>query len=164
MAKTLFLIRHAHATVGSADDMSRPLSSRGRLAAQAVAQMLSSRVTAPAGIFSSPAARALETGRIVAQALGIPAGIIEIPELYTGTEEAYFRALQLLPDALRSALIIGHNPSIAGLASRLRASGELLGDFEPAGTASLQFPGETWPELDWGLGQCRWFLNPNDGP
>ena len=96
----------------------------------------------------------------MALALDIAGDIVELPELYTGTEEAYFRALRRLPNALETALIVGHNPAIARLASRLRASGEPLGSFEPAGTASIEFPGETWQQLGWGLGQCRWFLNP----
>ena len=71
----LYLVRHAHAQWEP--DEARPLSEQGRLDAQRVAQLMDSSDTA--GIYSSPARRALETVRPLADRKGLP--VVPLSEL-----------------------------------------------------------------------------------
>ena len=70
----LYLLRHAHAgqpADWAGDDAERPLTAKGRRQATALGLFLTERAVAPDAIVSSPLLRALETARLVADALGI---------------------------------------------------------------------------------------------
>jgi len=63
----LFLVRHAHSDPGEPDGL-RPLSTRGRGEAQALAERLAAHSTPPRLVLTSPLLRARETAEAVAEA------------------------------------------------------------------------------------------------
>ena len=65
----VFLVRHAHSDPGEPDEL-RPLSTRGRGEAQALAERLSAHPTPPRLVLTSPILRARETAEAIADATG----------------------------------------------------------------------------------------------
>ncbi len=63
----LFLVRHAHSDPGEPDEL-RPLSTRGRGEAQALAERLAAHSTPPRLVLTSPLLRACETAETIATA------------------------------------------------------------------------------------------------
>ncbi len=63
----LFLVRHTHSDPGEPDEL-RPLSTRGRGEAQALAEKLAAHSTPPRLVLTSPLLRARETAEAVAEA------------------------------------------------------------------------------------------------
>ena len=63
----VFLVRHAHSDPGDPDEL-RPLSTRGRGEAQALAERLAAHSTPPRLVLTSPLLRACETAEAIAEA------------------------------------------------------------------------------------------------
>ena len=63
----LFLVRHAHSDPGEPDEL-RPLSTRGRGEAQALAESLAAHSTPPQLVLTSPLLRARETAEALSEA------------------------------------------------------------------------------------------------
>jgi len=63
----VFLVRHAHSDPGDPDEL-RPLSTRGRGEAQALAERLAAHSTPPRLVLTSPLLRARETAEAIADA------------------------------------------------------------------------------------------------
>ncbi|HWH24170.1 MAG TPA: histidine phosphatase family protein [Candidatus Limnocylindria bacterium] len=150
----LYLLRHAHAgdpAEWTADDAARPLSSKGRRQAQALGRFLALRGFSPDAIVSSPKLRALETGRIVADALGI--GVATDDRLAGPLD------LPVLTDVLLAAggqqiVVVGHDPDFSDLA------GELAGGVElPMKKGALARFDASLPLIGAG-GTLRWLLPP----
>jgi phosphohistidine phosphatase len=112
----LILWRHAEAE-DSAPDLARPLTPKGRRQAQAMAQWLKSQFTGPVRILSSPAVRTRQT----ADALGMPYAISE--HIAPDASADAMLAASGWPDGHDLVILVGHNPAISELASRLAGPG-----------------------------------------
>ena len=162
MPKTVMIMRHGQAEDAASDDLLRPLTATGRLAAAAMGRAILDRAAAPGTILTSHALRAQETAEEVAGAWGFSHPIVQLPELYSGSELGYLDCLQALPDSAVSVLMVGHNPSIADLAARLWSSGAAMGPFAPGSIGCLSLAIDGWEKLGWGGGLGVWFLSPAD--
>lgn len=115
----LVLLRHAEAEIDSLGigDISRPLSERGRLAAQAAGRWLAGHRIAPVRVLCSPATRTRETLALVQPQLAA-AEVIIAPEIYEATPG---ELLALLDNHLNAAtvLLVGHNPGLERLVALL---------------------------------------------
>lgn len=152
----LYLLRHAHAgdpARWSGDDARRPLSAKGRMQADRLAQHLASLRPDVHLIVSSPRLRARETADAIARALDME---VQIDERLGGG--LTLRSLeQLLLDAgdPRSAMIVGHDPDFSDIAAEL------------AGAASLAMRKGTLARLDAsrplaaGGAILRWLIPPD---
>jgi phosphohistidine phosphatase SixA len=113
----LFLVRHAHSDPGDADDL-RPLSSRGRDEARALAERLAGHETPPRVVVSSPLLRARETAESISEATSA--------ELRVDERLAPGATLELLREALDGvgdpAAIVGHQPDCSEIAIALTGS------------------------------------------
>ena len=114
----IHLLRHAKAVDESAElsDESRYLTPRGREDARAIGRALAQLGIVPTAIVSSPLVRALQTAELVA---GLCA-----PELAVTIDEALApgRSLRRLLAGVaenEGAILVGHEPSISGLAAAL---------------------------------------------
>jgi phosphohistidine phosphatase len=164
---TLYLLRHAKSSWDDATlaDRDRPLSTRGRKAAKRVREHLQSERIRPELVLCSPATRARETLERVAPALGARTRIEIEGSLYGASAESLAARLRLVPDDVRSVMLIGHNPGIHDLALALAGRGEPLRRiYEKLPTGALvtiELPGR-WSELAAGQGELTSFVSPRE--
>jgi phosphohistidine phosphatase len=165
--KKLFLLRHAKSSHDDStlSDHDRPLASRGRRAAKAMAVHLREHRIEPALILCSSAVRARQTLDGIAPGLrGSPEVRVE-SELYELSAAGLLVRLQRIPDAVPSTMVIGHNPAIERLALDLASGGPdlaKLGRKFPTGAlAILQFDG-AWSDLDGDGARLVGFVKPRD--
>ncbi len=148
--KRVLMLRHAEATPaqGAEQDFERPLSERGRAAALAAAQQIAASGLRFDRLLVSPARRTRETGAIVAARLSAAVRVRDEPALYPGTPESLWATLQQLPEHVRCALLIGHNPALSALARQCRALGPGA-DLPTAGFCLAGFPASVrWSALE----------------
>jgi phosphohistidine phosphatase len=112
----LILLRHAKAApeVAGSTDHDRPLTDAGRRAASAVGHAMRKAGLAPDVVFVSSSRRtqqtleALETAGVWNEWPNIDSP----PVLYMATPNQIRDLLRDLPETVRSALVIGHNPGL----------------------------------------------------
>jgi phosphohistidine phosphatase len=143
MERWLILLRHGHATDHS-DDYARQLSEAGRKGARRAGAELADAGIVPDRILSSAAPRALETAQLVALCCGYSGSIQAERSLYLASETQCLGLLRRMPAGLRTLLVVGHNPTLSGLARQLGRHGT---DLAPAAHADLQLELESWSEL-----------------
>jgi phosphohistidine phosphatase len=122
----LLLWRHAEAADGMTD-LARPLTPRGRKQAAAVAAWLQRHAPGPLDIFVSPAVRTCQT----ADALGRPYQVAQ--PLGPSADAARILAAIDWQQATRPILVVGHQPTLGQLASRLVTGRELPWHVEKGG-------------------------------
>ncbi len=125
----VFLVRHAHSDPGDPDDL-RPLSTRGRDEARALAARLAAHATPPRLVLSSPLLRARETAEAIAEVTSADLRIDE--RLAPGT------TVDTLSDAVAgmdsAVAAVCHQPDCSEIA--LELTGRDPG-FPPGGVAEL---------------------------
>jgi len=124
MSRYVVLWRHADAgdpLPGREADYARPLSAKGRAQAASVGRWLASRLAPPLRVLSSPAPRARQTAAALT-----PDPVIE-PRLEPASSlEAYGEVLgAALAQSRDTIVLVGHQPFIGALASRLLGAGDL---------------------------------------
>jgi phosphohistidine phosphatase len=158
--RRLYLLRHAKSSwkeEGLAD-RDRPLARRGRRAAKAIRRHLREQGVDPELVLCSPARRARETLEGIEPALG-RGGVRVEPELYGASADALLARLREVPGAVRSVMVIGHNPALQELAVLLAG---LEGKFPTGALATLAFRGRDWTALDRGTAELIEFVRPRD--
>jgi phosphohistidine phosphatase len=124
----LIIVRHAHADPGDPDEL-RPLSDRGRVEAQDVAEELAVRGAAEL-VLSSPLLRARETAAPIARASGAELRIDE--RLSPGaTLEDVLAAVEGIAGPV---VTVGHQPDCSLIAEALGVTV----DFAPAGYVGIE--------------------------
>lgn len=164
MSRELILLRHGKSDWSQdVDDRQRPLKKRGRRDAERVGRWLHAQGFEPQRILTSPAVRARDTARIVAEALGDRDLVEEVPSLYAADPEALRGVLTALPEGLQRVVLVGHNPGLEWLAEWLlgaplpaTAEGKRL---TTAALVWLTLP-DAWSELGKGSARLRHFLRP----
>jgi phosphohistidine phosphatase len=163
MTRELLLLRHGKALQRKqGSDFNRPIADPGKRAAQRMATWIWRNDLMPDYIVSSPAARALETARKACKAMGLgPQGIVEDRRIYAATTSDLLRVLGEIPQTARRVLLVGHNPGLRKLLSRLVGDkGERL---PKAALARLELP-DDWLELPPGCGRCLSRIRPGELP
>jgi phosphohistidine phosphatase len=137
-SRTLLLVRHAQA--GNAPlDADRPLTEHGTEQARAIGTWLAERALVPDRVLVSPARRAGQTWTAAAERLAAADPTVD-PRLYENTFDAVLEAIRETPDDVRCLAVIGHNPSIGGLAHEL-GDGSFDSGFPAGGVAVLELTG-----------------------
>jgi phosphohistidine phosphatase len=161
--KRLFILRHAKSSWDdpSLDDHDRPLAPRGRRAVGLLSAHLRANGIEPALVLCSSARRTRETLEGVN-----PGGrqLIE-PGLYGAGASEILAMLQRLPEDVRSAMVIGHNPAMQMIVLRLAAGRTQLDavreKFPTGALATLTFEAP-WNELVPGAAELTAFVRPRD--
>jgi len=168
----LILLRHAKAARETAgvSDHDRALLPEGRAAAAAIGQAMRKAGLSPDVVLVSSALRtqqtldALETASVWEERPNIDT----IPSLYMANANQLRDQLRDLPETVRSALVVGHNPGLhelaIALAGPLQAKPNLARLTEGFPTASLaEFLVTTsWRKLAPGAASLQRFLQPAD--
>ena len=122
MSRSLYLLRHAKAGSAAAgqDDHARELTSRGRREATALGSRYAGGGELPDMVFTSTAARAVQTAELWARAAGLPErAIVRREGIYLAEPEAVLSLVHGLDEELRRVLLVGHNPTFSELATGL---------------------------------------------
>jgi phosphohistidine phosphatase len=149
--RTLLLMRHAKSDypVG-VPDRDRPLAPRGERDAAAAGMWLRAAYPAIDQVIVSPARRAHETWMRVAPCLEV-GGVQVDARVYDDWGADLQEVVAGLPDAARSALVIGHNPGIEEFTMSHATSGDpqarerVLRKFPTSAIAVLHLP-DTWAD------------------
>ena len=140
--RSLYLCRHAQAGE-NATDSDRELTDEGKdQAAVTAAAMVKDRAR-PDIMICSPAKRAIQTAVILAQAMEYPEQRIVIaPCLYEQDFETILKYLRGLNRELCKVMIVGHNPTVSGLASWLTGKPAKL---VPGAYTRVMLTQDNWP-------------------
>jgi len=145
--KTLYLVRHAKSSWDdpTLQDIERTLNKRGRRDAPTMGKRLAARGIHPDLVVSSPARRARETATILATELGYPAEKIAIDEgIWEADVTALLAVIGRLDDALDHVLLVGHNPGMTNIASRLHP--DCPADLPTCAVVELRLEATSWGE------------------
>ncbi|HZR37275.1 MAG TPA: histidine phosphatase family protein [Nevskia sp.] len=148
MIRRLTLVRHAKSSWDYAElsDFERPLNTRGRRDAPAMARRLAPELERPLRLVSSPALRAITTAHAFAEALGVAHTAIRVePRIYDATRGTLFGLVQELDDVDTHVLLFGHNPGFSELAQLLAPCS--FGEMPTCAVATLAFELAHWREL-----------------
>lgn len=143
--KTLTLLRHAKSswdTPGLADK-DRPLNKRGFRDAPEMAVRLQEASIRPSLILSSPAVRAWETAKVVAQQIGYPLEFLQREaDLYLASRRKLIEVIGRQDNGFNSMLVVAHNPGLTDLANYLVAG--LTDNLPTSGIVSINLASDEW--------------------
>ena len=130
----LLLVRHADAEAdGPEGDISRPLTAQGWADAAQAGLYLRASGLIPDFAVSSPARRARETLEAILRALReVPSSCEFNDVLYSGDAETLLEAVTHTSSAVKTLLMIGHNPGISQFARLLAKAGSSLPSHFPS--------------------------------
>ncbi len=159
--RTLLILRHGKAAQEeSGSDRDRPLTQRGKRAAEVVGHLLRDDDLVPDRIISSHAERARDTARRVAAAAKFGGVLDELAELYLAEPEAYIKAVQERASDAARVLLVGHNPGLEALA--LILTGEPV-SLPTAGLVVCTLPIASFSELSLQVrGNLTRFVDPKE--
>jgi phosphohistidine phosphatase len=130
--RTLILVRHAKSDwSGDHADIDRPLAKRGRRQAPDAGRWLATHIDGIDLAVVSPARRARSTWELVSAELEAPPPTRIEGRVYAASGDELIAVLRELPDDVETAALVGHNPGIEDLASRL------AGQWVPMPTSAL---------------------------
>jgi phosphohistidine phosphatase len=167
----LMLLRHAKSSWSDTgtEDMDRPLTGRGKRAAMAMGRYMAANGLVPDVVLCSPALRARDTWDLVAKEMGASPKILLERDIYDfGDGEVLLNTLRRAAGATKSVLLVGHNPSIGGLAQRLAQKGDRkirsrLESKYPTGTlAVIGLDASSWADISQSAGTLMRFVRPRD--
>lgn len=148
MVKNLYLIRHAQAEehAASKKDVERQLTAKGYQDASKIGIYFKEKDFLPDLVIHSSATRTTETLERINEQLGIDPDHIESSEdMYEASARILLKIICDIPAEMRSAFIVGHNPSITYLAEYM--TGAEIGNVETAGIVHIQIPYTSWQEV-----------------
>jgi len=125
--KRLLLLRHAKAAPPTAPltDSARPLVERGERDARRIGERLREQRLRPRLVVTSPAARTVQTARLIAAAVDYPSDEITLEDrLYLAQPAAIVNVIAAQSAAAETLLVVGHNPGLSELVH------ELLSEFD----------------------------------
>jgi len=164
----LILLRHAKsekAEPGEAD-RERRLNARGKSDAPVVGAYIARHGLIPDLVLISPSVRTRETcERVVAELAERPREKFE-ERLYNAGRAAIVALIKETAPAVRTLMVIGHNPGLHDVARNLIASGDVearerLNEGLPtSGLVVIDFAGEDWRKLHARSGRIVHFVTP----
>jgi phosphohistidine phosphatase len=167
----LMLLRHAKSSWSGTElpDMDRPLSKRGKQAAQAMGRLMAAKGPAPGLVLCSPARRARDTWKIVGEELKSAPRVLVDDAIYDfGNGGKLLECIRARGGNIPTLMVVGHNPSMERLAQRLVSGGDgklrqrMEQKYPTAALAVIGFDLEDWAGLEDGAGTLQRFVRPRD--
>lgn len=143
--KTITLLRHAKSSweMPGLADKDRPLNERGFRDAPEMAVRLQEAAIRPSLILSSPAVRAWETAKVVAQQIGYPLEFLQREaDLYLASRRKLIEVIGRQDNGFNSMLVVAHNPGLTDLANYLVAG--LTDNLPTSGIVSINLASDEW--------------------
>lgn len=165
MTLRLLLIRHAKSDWGDLrlPDHERPLNARGRRDAPRMGRWIAEQGLSPREVLCSDAVRTRETLDLMRPEWPPLHRLTHRHDLYHATPEAMLAVLE--EAEAESVALVGHNPGIGALATRLarRAPDHpRWDDYPTTAVTAVAFEAESWFELGEGRGEVLAFAIPAD--
>jgi phosphohistidine phosphatase len=171
IAKHLYLLRHAKSSWDdpTIPDHDRPLSPRGRKAAQRLAQHFRRMALRPELVLCSSAVRARQTLAPISAAMQLDDQTQVESGLYAASARQLLARLRAVDQPVTSVLLIGHNPGLQDLALELAGHdpeviSQLRDTFPTGAMAEVVFDGDAWSDLTRGLAHVASLTVPRDLP
>jgi phosphohistidine phosphatase len=166
----LMLLRHAKSDWPSGvQDAERPLSDRGEAAARLMGDYLAHHALVPGRAVCSPARRTRDTWTALSARWAEAAKAVDIvfdARLYGATRQGIVSIIRGQDDAVRTLLVIGHNPGLQEAAEWLIAAGDveqrerLREKFPTAALAVIDFALDGWNRIHERAGRLDRFVTP----
>ena len=161
-SRRLILLRHAKSDWPDVPDQDRPLAKRGQRDAPVIGRWLRDHGYQPDTVICSAARRTRQTWELVARELGGSPSVTFEPRAYAANAMTLLYLVRELPAASRAALLVGHNPGIAELATSLALPpdhDDAPIRFPTAAVAILDVPGD-WASLSQGQARLLDYTTP----
>lgn len=170
--RTVSLYRHAKSSWDdpSLDDFDRGLSKRGMASAPRMGACIREAGLVPDLVLCSKAVRTRETFDLTFAEAGDAPELRLDARLYLASAATMLDMLRALPDDVRHAMILGHNPGLHALALDLFSHGEpasvdaICRKFPTCGLAVVDLEIGGWRRLGVGDGFLRSFMTPKSLP
>lgn len=150
---TLLVMRHSKSEQVAQTDHVRRLTERGRDDARAAGAWVASSGHVPDLILASSAARAEETAQLVASLCDVRR--VELVDDLYGADG--YDVLEIVasrtPDEVSTAMVVGHNPTMAQVGFLLQGDGADEVRFPTSGIGVFGLDVDTWADLDEGHGR-----------
>jgi phosphohistidine phosphatase len=164
----LMLLRHAKSekAEGGMSDHARRLNARGKTDAPVIGAYIAHHALTPDLVLVSTAERARQTWERVAAALSKPPRVVHEERLYNAGAEAIIALVKTTAPAVRTLLVVGHNPGLHEAGRRLIASGDVearerLNEGLPtSGLVVINFAGKDWRKVHPHGGRLERFVSP----
>jgi phosphohistidine phosphatase len=164
----LLLLRHAKSEKAEPGmrDHERRLNDRGERDAETIGAYLAHHGLIPDLVAVSTSQRTRETWEHVAAKLSAPPPVAFEERLYNAGAEAILAVVKETKPAVRTLMVIGHNPGLHEAARLLIASGDVearerLNEGLPTtGLAAIDFAGKDWRKLHPHGGRLERFVTP----
>lgn len=168
--KQLTVLRHAKSNWDdpALEDFNRPLNERGWKAARRMGREMKQRGMRFDLVLASTAARVRETIDGVQEKYDFGAPIQFDQRIYAATEKTLLELVRALPETVRSALLVGHNPGLERLIIELTNDDKhgfrdrVDGKFPTAGLATIELPTEGWRDVEAGSGMIAELIFPRE--
>jgi phosphohistidine phosphatase len=158
-SRRLVVIRHSKAEPHAGADIERVLAPRGLADASAIGRWLVAHGVAPDCALVSPARRTRQTWQQIAAELSVVPDPSFDSRIYDNSIDDLVAVIAEVPDATETVVLVGHNPSVHGLAVNLddntgdAASREQVSSSFPTSALAMFEVDSTWDEI--GLGGSR---------
>lgn len=160
----LLLLRHAKsAWPEGVDDHDRPLGGRGLKAAPLMGQYMARKGLVPDLALVSTARRTQESWALVGAELPDDIERRDVEEIYEAAAERIAAVIRGVDAAVRTLLVVGHNPGLQELAIDLVSDGERLADVRekfPTGALAVIDFAVAWRDVTVGSGVLERFVVP----
>jgi phosphohistidine phosphatase len=164
MKRNLYLVRHADSTWSEeiGNDFKRILTEEGVMNAEVMGERLVERKAKADLILTSPALRALETAKVIANALKYKEKeLSEHPRIYEATSRTLIEIINMVDEKVKNLMLVGHNPAISRIVEFL--TNNTLDNMPPAGIVHISFPSaESWSDVSLGSGKFEWYDYPSN--
>jgi phosphohistidine phosphatase len=157
MSRRLLVVRHAKSDWSrSLADHQRPINARGERASRALGAFMGDKGKAPQRIVTSTATRARTTARLIADAAGWDAEVVEDRRLYEGNVGRTLDVIAELGEGVDALMVVGHQPTWGQLVQHLSG-----GDVAMKTATAVALDTETsWRSLRSQCCSIAWVIQP----
>lgn len=160
--RTLYLIRHAKSSHSdtSLADFDRPLSKKGKAAAELMGNKMLERGVFFDAMIVSPSKRTKSTAKRVGRVVEFVKDSIQHDStLYRCRTQALIAAVHGIDKNLKRVAIVGHNPSTIQAANHFQKD-TIFTEVPTGGIIAIEFKSNSWAELGNKTGKYRFFEYP----
>ena len=168
MKKTLYILRHAKAEIGTAtqEDFDRALVERGLQGAGLIAAYMIKKRMRPEHVWCSSAMRTRQTVGKLQEYFTPPLAVEYRDKMYNASAGEMLSMLASVGNDVSSMMMVAHNPGMHQLAVKLARTGDdamldtLAIKFPTASLVVVEFETDSWRDIAVSSGKLVDFVSP----